>query len=197
MSARCATAYRFLTVWRVTGTVAEVKSVLSDSAALPRWWPSVYLSVRPVHAGAAGGVGAVVDVHTKGWLPYTLRWMLRITEPIGDAGFALEATGDLCGTGRWTFLQEGPQVRITFDWQVVATKPLLRRLGWIAKPVFAANHRWAMARGEKSLDLELHRRRAFGCAGSAAGATRDPGSSRRAPSPSGGSPRTLALRSTR
>jgi hypothetical protein len=28
------------------------------------------------------------------------------------------------------------------------------------KPIFAANHRWAMARGEKSLLLELARRHA-------------------------------------
>ncbi|WP_375164770.1 hypothetical protein [Arthrobacter sp.] len=27
------------------------------------------------------------------------------------------------------------------------------------KPVFSANHRWAMARGEESLILELRRRR--------------------------------------
>ncbi|MEO8745789.1 MAG: hypothetical protein ABI334_01555 [Candidatus Dormiibacterota bacterium] len=30
----------------------------------------------------------------------------------------------------------------------------------IFRPIFAANHRWAMARGEESLDLELRRRRA-------------------------------------
>ena len=28
------------------------------------------------------------------------------------------------------------------------------------KPIFGANHRWAMARGEESLNLELARRRA-------------------------------------
>ena len=30
------------------------------------------------------------------------------------------------------------------------------------KPIFAANHRWAMARGEQSLRLELARRLAAG-----------------------------------
>ena len=49
---------------------------------------------------------------------------------------------------------------ITYDWRVQATKPLLRRLAWLLKPVFAANHRWAMARGEESLRLELRRQRA-------------------------------------
>ncbi len=154
-----ASDYEFFTEWRVPGTVEEVKAVLGDAEALPRWWPSVYLGVDQREAGGPGGVGRVVDLHTKGWLPYTLRWTLRITEPLTDTGFALEATGDLVGTGRWTFAQDGPEVVITYDWRISATKPLLRRLAWLLKPAFAANHRWAMRRGEESLRLELRRRR--------------------------------------
>lgn len=150
--------YEFVTVWRVPGTIAEVTAALSDGRTLPGWWPSVYLSVVPREDGDADGVGSVTDLHTKGWLPYTLRWALTITEPITDSGFALSAEGDLNGTGRWTFRQEGPEVVITYEWRVSASKPLLRRLGGLLKPVFAANHHWAMARGEESLRLELRRR---------------------------------------
>ncbi len=152
--------YHFVTVWRVAGTIAEVRAVLSDSAALPRWWPADYLAVVPVEDGGPTGVGRTVDLHTTGWAPYTLRWTLTITEPMTDAGFALAARGDLEGTGRWTFRQDGPEVEISYDWQVVATKPLLRRLSPLLRAAFAANHRWAMARGEESLALELRRRRA-------------------------------------
>lgn len=152
--------YHFVTVWRVPGTVGEVKTVLGDGTSLPEWWPSVYLGVREVEPGGADGVGATLDLHTKGWLPYTLRWTLRITEPITDAGFALTATGDLAGSGRWTFEEDPPYTVVTYDWRVSATKPLLRRLGWLLRPAFAANHRWAMNRGEESLELELRRRRA-------------------------------------
>ena len=152
--------FEFVTVWRVPGTVAEVMAVLSDGRALPRWWPAVYLSVVPREPGDADHVGAVTDVHTKGWLPYTLRWSLTLTEPVRATGFALSATGDLNGTGRWTFVQEGPEVVITYDWRVDITKPLLRRCTPVLRSAFAANHRWAMARGEESLRLELRRRRA-------------------------------------
>ncbi|MEX0667745.1 MAG: SRPBCC family protein, partial [Acidimicrobiia bacterium] len=151
--------YRFLTVWRVAGTVDEVMAVLDDAESLPRWWPSVYLSVVPVEDGASDGTGRSVELHTKGWLPYTLRWVLTITEAMSPTGFALSAAGDLNGTGRWTFAQDGPEVVIGYDWRVTATKPLLRRMSWLLKPVFSANHRWAMARGEESLRLELRRRR--------------------------------------
>jgi len=49
---------------------------------------------------------------------------------------------------------------ITYDWRISAEKPLLKNLWFVLKPVFEANHRWAMALGEESLRLELARRRA-------------------------------------
>ena len=157
--------YRFLTIWRVAGTIDEVKAVLGDAQALPRWWPSVYLTVTTVADAGPDGTGATVDLHTTGWLPYTLRWRLTITEPMTDSGFALSGAGDLNGMGRWTFVQDGPEVQISYNWRVSAGKPLLRRLGWLLKPAFAANHRWAMVRGEESLRLELRRRRSAGSGG--------------------------------
>ena len=93
---------------------------------------------------------------------YEFRTVWRVTGTARtDTGYALTATGDLVGAGRWTFRQDGAQVVITYDWRVSASKPLLRRLTWLLRPVFAANHRWAMARGEESLRLELRRRRAL------------------------------------
>ncbi len=73
----------------------------------------------------------------------------------------LEARGDFVGTGVWTFAGGDEGTDIEFDWRLRAEKPLLRRLSFLLKPVFAANHRWAMARGEQSLRLELRRRRAI------------------------------------
>jgi Polyketide cyclase / dehydrase and lipid transport len=154
--------YEFVTVWRVAGTIEEVKAVLGDAdpAVLPRWWPSVYLTTRLVAEGEPDGVGREVELYTKGWLPYTLRWTLRVTEPITDSGYSLSANGDLDGTGVWTFKPDGPEVEITYDWRISATKPLLRRLTWLLRPAFSANHHWAMKKGEESLQLELRRRRA-------------------------------------
>ena len=47
-----------------------------------------------------------------------------------------------------------------YDWRLRADKPLLRNLSFLLRPLFEANHRWAMAQGETSLKLELQRRRA-------------------------------------
>ena len=49
---------------------------------------------------------------------------------------------------------------VDYDWKILAEKPPLRDLSFILKPIFGANHRWAVARGEESLKLELVRRHA-------------------------------------
>jgi hypothetical protein len=152
-------AYHFITHWRVPGTLQEVNDILSNAADLPRWWPSVYLDVQVLEPGDERGLGRVASLYTKGWLPYTLRWQFRVTR-VSDDGFALVAWGDFDGRGIWTFKQEGPWVNIMYDWKINAEKPLLRNFSFLLKPIFSANHRWAMARGEESLRIELARRRA-------------------------------------
>lgn len=151
--------YHFVTRWRVQGTVAEVRTILSDAGSLPRWWPSVYLSTTVLDPGDARGLGKRVELFTKGWLPYTLRWGF-VTTKVADDGFTLEPWGDFEGRGIWNFVQAGEDVAVTYDWRIQARKPLLRAFSWLLKPIFRANHHWAMARGEESLRLELLRRRA-------------------------------------
>ena len=41
-----------------------------------------------------------------------------------------------------------------------AEKGVLKTFSLVMKPIFSANHHWAMAQGEKSLRLELARRHA-------------------------------------
>lgn len=152
--------YHFITRWRVEGAVNEVADLLKEATELPRWWPSVYLEVQQLESGDKEGVGRVVSLYTKGWLPYTLRWQFRVTESSYPHGFSLEAWGDFDGRGIWTFEQDGHYVNIIYDWKIRADKPLLRAFSFLLKPIFSANHHWAMERGEQSLKIELARRRA-------------------------------------
>jgi hypothetical protein len=137
-----ANEYRFITRWHVQSTVNEVLTILNDAVALARWWPSVYLDVKVLEPGDETGVGRVVSLYTKGWLPYTLRWQFRIAQ-VTQNGFTIVATGDL--------------VSVTYNWKIDAEKPLLRKFSFIMKPIFSANHHWAMRKGEESLKLELRR----------------------------------------
>src|SRR5215471_8068580 len=152
--------YHFITRWRVQGTSDEVYDLISHPLDYPRWWPSVYLQTQEVAPGDERGLGRRVRLHTKGWLPYTLRWESCSTESARPQRLAIRATGDFDGRGIWTFEQDGEFVNLTFDWKLTADKPLLRYLSFLLKPAFSANHRWAMARGLESLQLELARRHA-------------------------------------
>jgi hypothetical protein len=151
--------YHFITTWRVKSTIEEVSEIIGDSRGLVRWWPSVYLDVKVLEEGDERGLGRVVSLYTKGWLPYTLRWNFRITE-VKTNGFTLVAWGDFDGRGIWTFEQNGAWVAMTYDWKIKAEKALLRYFSFVMKPIFSANHRWAMAKGEESMKLELARRHA-------------------------------------
>lgn len=152
--------YHFISDWQVEGTVDEVSAIIMDTDSLPRWWPSVYLAATVLQTGQQDGTRRVVKLHTRGWLPYSLDWTLRVIESRRPYGLTLEAEGDFRGQGIWHFVQEGAHVLMRYDWRIRADKPLLRLLSFALKPVFAANHRWAMKRGEESLRLELARRRA-------------------------------------
>ena len=153
-------SYRCITHWKVEGTCAEVYRLIEDAPGLVRWWPAVWLRVEVVTPGAARGIGSTTEIDSKGWLPYILHWTARTVEKVFPERIVLTASGDLEGKGDWTFRQKGSFVEISYVWQVEANKPLLRYLSFLLKPVFSANHNWAMARGEESLRLELARQRA-------------------------------------
>jgi uncharacterized protein len=153
--------YHFVTRWHVDAPPEAVFEVIADAESLPRWWPSVYLAVDVLERGNADGVGRVTALYTKGFLPYTLRWRFRATEVEPPRRLAIDAAGDFVGRGVWT-LAPAPAggSDVTFDWRIRAEKPLLKALSFVLKPVFSANHRWAMEKGLESLRLELRRRQA-------------------------------------
>ena len=146
----------------MSATAEEVFDLISRAEDLPRWWPSVYLEAEVLEAGQPGGMGKRVRLFTKGWLPYTLQWEFVVTETMRPTRLALAARGDFAGTGVWTFAEQDEHVDVSFSWRIRADKPLLRTLSVFLKPMFSANHHWAMARGLESLELELRRQRAKG-----------------------------------
>jgi uncharacterized protein YndB with AHSA1/START domain len=152
--------YHFLTLWRVRGTPQQVYELIHNPLDYPRWWPAVYLRATRIEAGDGRGMGRRIRFQTKGWLPYTLQWESYAAEVHAPHRLVIRATGDFAGRGIWTFEPEGEFLNVAFDWKLTADKPLLRYLSFLLKPVFSANHVWAMERGRESLELELARLRA-------------------------------------
>jgi hypothetical protein len=148
-----ANEYHFVTRWRVPGTAEAAFDAIADVPGYLCWWPSVYLSV----SGSLTPAGAHWKLHTRGRLPYTLRWEAHTIESVRPLRIVLLASGDFEGRGCWTVVQDGAFVNLTFDWRISAEKALIRYLSFLFKPLFAANHRWAMAQGEAGLRRYLSR----------------------------------------
>jgi len=146
--------YHFVTHWHLKGTTEEVYELLSDTEHATDWWPSLYHHIDIVGHGQPDGTGKVVNVQTKGFLPYLLQWSFRVTDVHPFTGFRLEAWGELEGTGTWTFEQQGDTVAVTYDWNVRTVKPLLRALSFL-RPFFAWNHSYVMKKGEEGIRREL------------------------------------------
>ncbi|KKC48316.1 MULTISPECIES: SRPBCC family protein [unclassified Paenibacillus] len=153
--------YYMPTEWRIKGDIWEVFEICSNFPDYQRWWPSVYLKIDSAGKDLETG-GEVYAILSKSKLPYKLRWQSCKTGEQAPHSISLKGTGDLTGHGTWTFQQDGDYVNARFDWYVTADKPLLRYLSPIFKPLFRANHYWAMDRGKESLERELERRRKAG-----------------------------------
>lgn len=155
--------HTFLTTWRVTASPKEVLTVLSDETLFPVWWPSAFVGVRRQALGDEHGKGRTADVISRGFLPYTLGWRISVIDvaPTMD-GFTVQAQGDLNGIGRWTVRPQGRHSQVSFFWSVRVGHRLLRRLEPLLWSLFRANHRWCMRQGERSIGLEVRRRRGEG-----------------------------------
>jgi hypothetical protein len=149
--------FRIKTRWTVEGQIADVARILTDVARFPEWWGQVYLDVKVLDPGDLNGPGQSAAVHSKGWLPYHLNWVGTMVADNRPHGWEIIAKGDLNGHGVWALEQHGASAQIDYDWRVSADRPLFRLLSPLLAPVFAWNHRWAMARGEAGLRAELRR----------------------------------------
>ena len=152
--------YHFVTHWRVAGGIEQVYDLIANPVEYPRWWSSVYLETEELARGDEGGAGRRFRLHTKGFLPYTLRWESCAIEARRPHRLEIRATGDFNSRGIWTLRQNGGFVEVDFDWKLTAEKPLIRYLSFLLKPLFSANHRWAMAKGQEGLIRELRNARA-------------------------------------
>jgi len=153
-----APSYRVRARWLVPFAVDEVFGLLSDWLELPRWWPAVYLAADEIERGEPDGVGRVVGFVTKGWAPFTLHWQARVERVRSPFELRYVCTGDLEGSGHWTLTPQGDATEVVYEGEITAEKGSDGVFAAVWQPLRAANHRWALAQGGKSLQLELARR---------------------------------------
>jgi uncharacterized protein YndB with AHSA1/START domain len=142
-------AYSFVTHWHFAAPRARVWEELDAAARYPLWWPSIleYRDLTPTTRGA----GARAERVVKGVLPYRLRYTTTVTAYEPPREIAYDAAGDLAGRGRFVLEDEGAGTHVTFHWDVATSGFWLNLLAPLLKPLFAWNHNWVMAQGERGL----------------------------------------------
>jgi hypothetical protein len=141
--------YHFRSVWLLDAPTAVVFGVLADLGTYPAWWPEIRL-VETLTVDAS-------RITARSLLPYDLAFVTRQAKRDRDEA-VLEATmtGDLKGFSRWTLRPESESTtHAVFEEEVVTNKALLRRLAFVARPAFRANHTLMMRHGERGLRTYL------------------------------------------
>lgn len=147
--------YRFSTIWRIDAPVQQVWAVIHDSMSWPEWWNNVQ-RVDPLHEGNGQGVGAVHRYTWKGSLPYRLVFDMRVTRVDPLIVLEGEATGDVEGTGRWSFTTDGTNLTVVrYDWCVRTNRAWMNALAPLLRPVFQWNHDTVMHEGGVALARRL------------------------------------------
>lgn len=140
--------YRFRSEWHVEHEPVDVYRALEAFEEYPQWWREV----RDVRRAGAERY----EVFVRALLPYDLRFDATATQrDLGAGLLEIGMTGDLEGFSRWSLNPHGAGTRLTFDEEVIARKPLLRRMAAVARPVFRANHAVMMRNCRSGLDSYL------------------------------------------
>lgn len=149
--------YWLVTVWRIEAPLAAVYAAVCEPLCWPEWWPDAQ-RVEQRQAGAADGVGRVLRCTWQGHLPYRLSFDLHTTrmQPLLAVEGAVD--GDLQGTGRCLFAQEGTVTTVRHEWRVRTTRRWMNLLAPLARPLFTHNHALAMRHGGEGLARRLNAR---------------------------------------
>jgi hypothetical protein len=125
-----------------------VYAVLADVAGYPRWWPQVR-SARQLDERSG-------ELRCRSLLPYDLVFSARqvVADPVARV-LRARLDGDLCGQSEWQITADGTGASAVFVEDVEVAKPMLRRLGLLARPLLRANHDVMMRSGETGLRRHL------------------------------------------
>jgi hypothetical protein len=143
-------SYRFLTTWLLECAREPAFEAIHDQERWPEWWRGVE-EAEELRAGDKDGVGSVSRLVWRSFLPYRVEFevtTVRVERPWLMEG---RAVGELTGTGRWRIFEQEGVTAVLYEWDVRTTRPWMNLVAPVARPIFAWNHDWVMARGGEGM----------------------------------------------
>ena len=142
--------YRFLTTWLLESPREPVFEAIYAQERWPEWWRGVE-AADEIHPGDAGRIGAVSRMVWRSFLPYRVEFEVTTTRVERPHLLEGRAVGELEGVGRWRLFEHDGVTAVLYEWNVGTTRAWMNLLAPVARPVFAWNHDWVMARGGEGL----------------------------------------------
>ena len=146
--------FALVTVWRLAAPIDAVWKELETPEHWPQWWRYVK-RVEVLTPGDARGVGAVRRFTWTSKLPYSLAFEVTATRIEKPRLLEGASKGELDGTGTWRLAERDGVTTVCYDWRVRTTKPWMRLMAPLLRPVFAWNHHGVMRAGGEGLTRRL------------------------------------------
>lgn len=145
--------YRLESEWKLTAPNDAVFDLLSHPEDFQDWWPSVKRS-RLLGHGDDSGVGARAEYTVRGPFLYSMTFTATSVEIDKPNRIHTLIRGELVGTGTYDIdVADGTNVRLV--WRVSTTKPWMKRLSPLMRPVFVWAHRSVMRKGATAMANQL------------------------------------------
>jgi hypothetical protein len=144
------TEYRFLTTWLLDCERERVWEAIHDQKVWPSWWRGVE-EVVELDPGDEQALGSRSRMTWRSFLPYDLVFETHTTRVERPHLLTGEVDGELAGVGTWRLYEQDGATAALYEWNVRTTRPWMNLLAPLARPVFAWNHNWVMARGGEGI----------------------------------------------
>ena len=146
--------YHFVSTWQFQAPIERVWDEIFHAERWPSWWKYVAV-VEELEPGDPDGVGKRLRLSFRTRLPYRLGFDLRVTRVQPPSMLEAEATGELEGTGRWTFTPANGGTLVHYNWDIRTTRWWMNLLAPVARPAFKWNHDALMREAGESLARRL------------------------------------------
>jgi uncharacterized protein YndB with AHSA1/START domain len=151
---RLVKVYDWRTDWRIPAPLPVVYEAMTSRSAVREWWPSMELVDDGGGDELRAGSTVSFRVHQAPEVarlapPFRIHCVYTDVEPARRLREVV--SGDLSGVLETLFEGDDLGTRVTFNWYVRITNPVLNLLGRVAERAYRNSHDGVMSEGERGL----------------------------------------------